>query len=73
MNPLSTPPTGGIRRATKAAPDKRFVIGLGTEATISKLVVEWRDGTKQEFTNVPIDGYYHIKQGVTEIKPAKGK
>jgi hypothetical protein len=51
-----------------ATPDRRFVFGLGTAEKFARLTVTWPDGSKQEWTDLPIDRYHVISQG--EVKTA---
>lgn len=46
-----------------STPDRRFVFGLGTAATVTKLTVFWPDGSKQEWTDVKPDQYLTVVQG----------
>jgi hypothetical protein len=55
-----------------SSPDRRMVFGLGAAAKVTKLTVEWPDGTRQEFTDVwPTDKYLVLPQGEKELKAAK--
>jgi hypothetical protein len=56
---------GGCSYAS--SPDRRFVVGLGTAAQIMKLAVDWPDGTRQEWTNVPTDRYHLVTQGQKDL------
>jgi hypothetical protein len=53
-----------------SSPDRRMVFGLGTAEKVTKMTVDWPNGTKQEFIDVPIDKYLILKQGEKELKPA---
>jgi hypothetical protein len=37
--------------------DRRFVVGLGSHAAVSKVTVHWPSGSFQEFKDLPIDRY----------------
>lgn len=50
-----------------STPDRRFVFGLGSEGKVAKLAVVWPDGTKQEWSDVPLDRYHVIVQGEKEF------
>jgi enediyne biosynthesis protein E4 len=43
--------------------DTRLHFGLGSSATMEKVVVRWPGGLQQEFNNVPADAIYRIKEG----------
>ncbi len=45
--------------------------GLGAARTIDKVEVNWPGGATQAFTQVPVDGFYKLKQGgqLTPIAP----
>jgi hypothetical protein len=43
--------------------DTRLHFGLGSDAILGKVQVEWPSGLKQEFTNVAADAVYMIKEG----------
>ncbi len=53
-----------------STPDRRLVFGLGKADKIDTVTVEWPDGKKQEFKDVPTDKYLVLTQGETELKPA---
>jgi hypothetical protein len=42
--------------------DRRLVFGLGTAERVERLTVTWPDGTKQEWTDPPVDGYRTLAQ-----------
>ena len=46
-----------------SANDPRVIAGLGDEATIAKVRVEWPDGNAEEWTDVPVDRYTTLKEG----------
>ncbi len=46
-----------------STPDRRFVFGLGSESKVSTLAVTWPDGTRQEWSDVPLDKYHIVVQG----------
>jgi hypothetical protein len=46
-----------------SANDPRVIVGLGDEATIAKVRVEWPDGNAEEWTGVPVDRYTTLKEG----------
>ncbi|MBP3954825.1 CRTAC1 family protein [Gemmata sp. G18] len=50
-----------------SAPDRRHVVGLGTETKIAKLAVNWPDGSRQEWADVPTDRYHVVTQGKKEL------
>ena len=43
--------------------DPRLHFGLGSDTTMSKIEVRWPSGLKQEFTDIPADAIYEIKEG----------
>ena len=43
--------------------DTRLHFGLGSEAMISKVEVQWPSGLKQEFSDIPGDAIYEIMEG----------
>ncbi|MFI5096485.1 MAG: CRTAC1 family protein [Candidatus Acidiferrales bacterium] len=43
--------------------DTRLHFGLGSDAVMRKVVVDWPSGLKQEFTDVAADAIYEIKEG----------
>jgi hypothetical protein len=51
---------GGSYNSTS---DTRLHFGLGSEATLSKIQVFWPSGLRQEFTDIPGDAIYEIKEG----------
>jgi hypothetical protein len=51
---------GGSYNSTN---DTRLHFGLGSEATISKIEVFWPSGLRQEFSEIPADAIYEIKEG----------
>jgi hypothetical protein len=51
---------GGSYNSTN---DTRLHFGLGRDAVMSKVTVQWPSGLKQQFTNVPGDAIYEIVEG----------
>jgi enediyne biosynthesis protein E4 len=51
-----------------SSPDRRLVFGLGEAGKVAKLVVDWPDGTSQEFDTVPVDRYVRISQGEKQFE-----
>jgi enediyne biosynthesis protein E4 len=51
---------GGSYNSTN---DNRIHFGLGSEATINRLEIQWPSGLRQEFSNVRADGIYEIREG----------
>ena len=51
---------GGSYNSTN---DTRLHFGLGDEPTIKKIEVLWPSGLRQEFSQIPADGIYEIKEG----------
>jgi hypothetical protein len=51
---------GGSYNSTN---DTRLHFGLGSEATINKIQVFWPSGLRQEFSQIPTDAIYEIKEG----------
>jgi hypothetical protein len=51
-----------------SSPDRRHVFGLGTTDRVTKLTVVWPDGTRQEWTDVPINKYHVAIQGEKDLK-----
>ncbi len=51
---------GGSYNSTN---DTRLHFGLGNEATIGKITVLWPSGLRQEFSEIPADAIYQIKEG----------
>ncbi len=43
--------------------DQRLHIGLGKQKNIDKLEIQWSDGTKEEFKNIPANHYIEITEG----------
>lgn len=54
-----------------SSPDRRHVFGLGAEAKAAKLSVIWPDGTRQEWTDVPLDKYHTLVKGQKDLSPAR--
>jgi hypothetical protein len=48
--------------------DSRLHFGLGADAVIKKLQVQWPSGLKQEFNDVAADALYEITEGQQAIK-----
>jgi hypothetical protein len=46
-----------------SAQDPRILFGLGSEAKVDELVVEWPSGTRQVLTGLPVDRYVTIEEG----------
>jgi hypothetical protein len=46
-----------------SASDPRVLVGLGDTASISRVRVEWPDGSAEEWTDVPVDRYTTLRQG----------
>ena len=46
-----------------SANDPRVLAGLGDSATITKVHVQWPDGTADEWTGVPVDRYTTLREG----------
>jgi hypothetical protein len=55
-----------------SSPDRRLVFGLGEAKQVEKLTVFWPDGTRQEWTGLPIDRYHVLTQGEKEPR-VRGK
>jgi hypothetical protein len=51
---------GGSYNSTN---DTRLHFGLGNNAKITKLEVQWPSGLQQEFRDVPADAIYEIEEG----------
>jgi hypothetical protein len=47
-----------------SANDPRVLVGLGDRVTVSKVIVRWPGGSTEEWTNVPVDRYTTLTQGV---------
>jgi hypothetical protein len=43
--------------------DTRRHFGLGSEGTINRIEVFWPSGLRQEFSGIPADAIYEIKEG----------
>jgi hypothetical protein len=43
--------------------DIRLHFGLGSDAVINKIEVLWPSGLRQEFSDIPADAIYEIKEG----------
>ena len=54
-----------------SAPDRRHVIGLGTETKVAKLTIVWPDGSRQEWADLPSDRYYLVVQGKKDLSPSR--
>ena len=50
-----------------ASNDRRIVCGLGSAETADKIVVLWRDGSRQEWSNVPADRHWIIVRGMETL------
>jgi enediyne biosynthesis protein E4 len=66
---------GGSYNSTN---DPRLHFGLGRDAVMSKVTVQWPSGLKQKFTNVPGDAIYEIVEGhtirrISTLPPAAGR
>jgi hypothetical protein len=46
-----------------SANDPRVLVGLGETGTIAAVRVEWTGGTREEWTDVPVDRYTTLKEG----------
>jgi hypothetical protein len=46
-----------------SANDPRVIVGLGDEATVARVRVEWPDGNAEEWTSVAVDRYTTLKEG----------
>jgi hypothetical protein len=51
---------GGSYNSTN---DIRLHFGLGSEAKMTKIEVLWPSGLRQEFSEIPADAIYEIKEG----------
>ncbi len=51
--------------------DERLHFGLGADATIARVVVQWPSGAKDEFQNVAADSIYTITEGGSIKEVAK--
>lgn len=51
--------------------DQRLHFGLGSDATIARILVQWPSGTKDEFQNVAADSIYTITEGGSIKEVAK--
>ena len=51
--------------------DRRHLFGLGETEKISKLSIVWPDGSRQEWTEVPIDRYHITTQGQKALSPPR--
>ncbi|MCD6564806.1 MAG: CRTAC1 family protein, partial [Bacteroidales bacterium] len=47
--------------------DSRVHIGLGKDNHIDKIEIFWSDGSKETYTNFPVDRYLTIKQGTAPL------
>jgi hypothetical protein len=59
---------GGSYNSTS---DTRLHFGLGSDATMNKIEVFWPSGLRQEFTDIPADAIYEIKEGEPIRKTAQ--
>jgi hypothetical protein len=60
MSQIDEVRAGGSYNSTN---DARLHFGLGSDALISSLEVQWPSGVHQEFKNVPTDVMYEIREG----------
>ncbi len=51
--------------------DRRHLFGLGATDKIAKLLVVWPDGSRQEWSDLPIDSYHVATQGKKELTPPR--
>jgi hypothetical protein len=58
---------GGSYNSTN---DSRLHFGLGTDAVIKKIQVQWPSGLRQEFGELASDALYKITEGEQVIKKA---
>jgi hypothetical protein len=49
--------------------DRRHLFGLGTGDKIAKLSIVWPDGSRQDWTDLPIDRYHVATQGKKDLSP----
>jgi enediyne biosynthesis protein E4 len=61
---------GGSYGATH---DRRQVIGLGSDDTITKATVYWPSGRVQQFTDLKVDGYWKLIEGAAAAMKLPGK
>jgi len=61
---------GGSYNSTN---DARLHFGLGKEAVISKIDVQWPSGEHQDFRNIPADAIYEIDEGkdIRKMRPGE--
>jgi hypothetical protein len=52
--------------------DRRLVFGLGEVGRVETLTVHWPGGTKQEWTDVAVDGYRRATAGEPTLQPPAG-
>jgi hypothetical protein len=54
--------------------DRRLLFGLGKEAKVGRLTVEWPSGQtrRQSWDNLPIDRYWRLVQGKNEAQAPRG-
>jgi hypothetical protein len=65
MTQISEVRAGGSYNSTN---DSRLHFGLGTDAVIKKIQVQWPSGLRQEFGELASDGLYEITEGEQVIK-----
>lgn len=63
----------GINDTLFSSSDKRLHFGLGDQTRVDKLVVEWSNGDRETFGNVPVNQYTRISQGQTQLQPLPAK
>jgi hypothetical protein len=51
-----------------SSPDRRHLFGLGPADRVARLAVVWPDGSRQEWTDVPIDRYHVVVQGEPALR-----
>jgi hypothetical protein len=54
-----------------SSPDRRLLFGLGDAASVGKITIFWPDGSRQEWSNVPLDQYHVATQGQKDLSSAK--
>jgi enediyne biosynthesis protein E4 len=52
-----------------SANDRRLVFGLGEQTKIKAVEVTWPDGSRQKFTEMPVDRYHVLVQGEAKAQP----
>lgn len=50
--------------------DIRLQVGLGASQRIEKLIIEWPDGGRESYRDLPADRWYRIKRGVEPLAMA---